>query len=420
MKNTPKGMRLHIGIFGRRNTGKSSLLNALTSQQVSIVSHIAGTTTDPVEKPMELLPLGPVQFIDTAGMDDIGALGSMRVKRSVRILDRTDIALLVSTPSSWGDFEEELLARFKALAIPFLIILNKTDIEEPEPGLIAELSGRDLPPPILTAAPSGKGISDLKEALIREAPDSFLTSPSIVGELINPGEMVVLVVPIDLEAPKGRLILPQVQTIRDILDHDACSMVVKERELRAALDMLKQPPALVVTDSQAFLKVAGDTPPGVPLTSFSILFARLKGDLAAFVEGALSIEHLQSGDRILIAEACTHHPIAEDIGRVKIPRWLRQYVGNQLEIQHVQGSDFPDDLSPYNLVIHCGSCTFNRKQLLSRILACRNAGVPITNYGVAISYTLGIFERALAPFPAAADILERYRTGALQHVMKTY
>jgi len=255
-----------------------------------------------------------------------------------------------------------------------------------------------------TAAAEGVGILDLREAFIRNAPEEFINAPAIVGDLLPAGELAVLVIPIDLEAPKGRLILPQVQSIRDILDNDAYCMVVKERELRDALERLKCPPALVVTDSQAFLKVAGDTPLDIPMTSFSILFARFKGDLTEFVAGAMAIDTLRSGDRILVCEACSHHPIGEDIGRVKLPRWLRQYVGGKLEFVHVQGHDFPDDLTPYKLVVHCGACMWNRREVLSRILRCRKASVPITNYGLAIAFSLGIFERALKPFPAALEV----------------
>jgi [FeFe] hydrogenase H-cluster maturation GTPase HydF len=257
---------------------------------------------------------------------------------------------------------------------------------------------------VRTVASRGEGILDLREAIIRIAPEEFINAPSIVGDLVPPGELAVLVMPIDLEAPKGRLILPQVQSIRDILDCDAYCMVVKERELRDALERLKRPPALVVTDSQAFLKVVADTPPEVPLTSFSILFARFKGDLTEFVRGTLSIDALKPGDRILVAESCSHHPIGDDIGRVKIPRWLTQYVGGKLEFTHVQGHDFPEDLSDYQLVIHCGACMWNRREMLSRMLRCRRAGVPIANYGITIAYSLGIFERALSPFPATLEV----------------
>jgi [FeFe] hydrogenase H-cluster maturation GTPase HydF len=393
-------MRLHIAIFGRRNAGKSSLLNALTRQAASIVSDIAGTTTDPVEKPMELLPLGPVLFIDTAGLDDAGALGEARVARSRQVFDRADIAVLVVPAGEWTAFEELVAGEMQRRGIPLIVAWNKCDLAEPAPDAEARVEALQARS-IRTVAAGGRGITDLREALIKSAPEEFLNAPTILGDLVPAGDLAVLVVPIDMEAPKGRLILPQVQSIRDILDNDAYCMVVKERELREALDRLTRPPALVVTDSQAFLKVGADTPDAVPMTSFSILFARFKGDLAELARGAAAIDRLQAGDRVLIAEACSHHPIGDDIGRVKIPRWLEQYVGGKLAITHVQGHDFPDDLGAYALVIHCGGCVHNRRQMLSRILHCRTAGVPITNYGLAIAASLGIFERALAPFPAA-------------------
>jgi [FeFe] hydrogenase H-cluster maturation GTPase HydF len=408
MRSAPKGLRLHIGLFGRRNVGKSSLLNALTRQTVSIVSDIAGTTTDPVEKPMEMLPIGPVLFIDTAGIDDVGALGEMRVQKTRQVFDRTDVGIIVSVAGDWGEFEEAILAELRERKIPVIVVFNKTDVAGVDAAQESRLKDAQIPC-IETSAASGEGILDLREALIRSAPEEFINTPAIIGDLVPAGELAVLVIPIDLEAPKGRLILPQVQSIRDILDNDAYCMVVKERELRDALDRLKRPPALVVTDSQAFLKVAGDTPDGVLMTSFSILFARFKGDLVEFVKGALAIESLAPGDKVLICESCSHHPIGEDIGRVKLPRWLRQYVGGKLEFTHVQGHDFPDDLATYKLAVHCGACMWNRREVLSRIIRCQQAGVPITNYGLAIAYSLGIFERALKPFPAA---LEVYRSHA--------
>ena len=425
MSSTPKGLRLHIGFFGRRNVGKSSLLNAITRQHVSIVSDVAGTTTDPVEKPMELLPLGPVLFIDTAGIDEAGGagatgelgasskLGALRVEKTRQALERTEIAVLVAEPGVWGEFEDGLLADFAERQTPAVVVINKTDAVAPDAALVERLRGEKMHV-VLASAITGVGLPELREALLELAPADFIDSPAIVGDLVGPGELAVLVVPIDKEAPKGRLILPQVQTIRDLLDTDALCMVVKERELRSALDRLKTPPKLVVTDSQAFLKVAADTPAEIPLTSFSILMARFKGDLTAQVEGTLAIERLRSGDRVLIAEACTHHPIGEDIGRVKIPRWLTQYTGVKLEFETMQGRDFPADLSGYKLVIHCGACMWNRRQMLSRILQCQHAGVAITNYGLTIAYSLGIFARALEPFPAA---LARYRAlaGAEAH-----
>jgi len=404
MQTTPKSMRLHIGLFGRRNVGKSSVLNALTRQDVSIVSDQAGTTTDPVEKAMELLPLGPVLFIDTAGIDDVGALGQQRIERTRRVFDRTDVALVILDEPTLGTFERRLLDEFADLKTPTILVFNKTDLYAPAPESREEAKARNVPA-VSTSATTGDGIEDLFKALIAATPEDFICTPSIVGDLLPPGELAVLVVPIDKEAPKGRLILPQVQTIRDLLDSDAYCMVVKERELRDALDRLKRPPKIVVTDSQVFQKVAADVPREVWLTSFSILFARLKGDLGEMVRGAMAIEELQSGDRVLICEACTHHPIGEDIGRVKIPRWLRQYVGGKLEFEHYQGHDFPHDLGRYRLIIHCGACVHNRREMLTRIALSRRAGVPITNYGLSIAYSLGIFERALEPFPAVRELL---------------
>jgi [FeFe] hydrogenase H-cluster maturation GTPase HydF len=408
MQSTPKGNRLHIALFGRRNAGKSSLLNALTRQEVSIVSALPGTTTDPVEKPMELLPLGPVLFIDTAGIDDTGALGELRVAKTRAVIERADLAILVCPQGEWGGFEEGLLAELQGRGTPVIVVFNKADLAGPAPETRAKLAAASIAM-VQTVATAGSGILELREALIKTAPQELLNPATIVGDLVAPGELVVLVVPIDMEAPKGRLILPQVQTIRDLLDNDAYCMVVKERELRDALGRLKRPPALVVTDSQAFLKVAADTPREIKLTSFSILFARHKGDLVEFVRGAMAIEHLKAGDRVLICEACSHHPIGDDIGRVKIPRWLRQYVGGDLQFTHNQGHDFPEDLANFNLVVHCGSCVQNRKEMLSRILRCRRAGVPIANYGMTIAYTLGIFERALEPFPAALEAYQELR-----------
>lgn len=406
MRPVPKSFRLHIGIFGRRNAGKSSLLNAMTRQNVSIVSDVAGTTTDPVEKPMELLPIGPVLFIDTAGIDDVGTLGTLRAQRTRQVFDRTDVGIIVADAGRWGEFEERIAQELREREVPAIAVFNKADVARPAPEVTRALAEAGVPW-LETVAPEGRGVLDLREALIRAAPEEFINQPPIVSDLVPPGELVVLVVPIDKEAPKGRLIQPQVQTIRDLLDGDGYCMVVKERELREALDRLKRPPALVVTDSQAFLQVAADTPPDVKMTSFSILFARQKGDLTQFVHGALAIEDLRPGDRVLVAEACSHHPIADDIGRVKIPRWLRQYVGGELHFTTVQGHDFPDDLAEYALVVHCGACMWNRREVLTRMLRCRRAGVPIANYGMTIAYTLGIFDRALEPFP---DALATYRT----------
>jgi len=401
-----KSFRLHIGIFGRRNAGKSSILNALTSQEVSIVSEIAGTTTDPVEKPMELLPLGPVLFIDTAGIDDSGALGEKRIHKTMAVFDRTDLGLIISNSSDWDNFEESILKELNDRGIPVIVVLNKCDLVATgnyQPGSFP----KEKFPVVETSALTGFGMLDLRRAILDHAPEDFINRTGIVSDLVGPGEMAVLVVPIDKEAPKGRLILPQVQSIRDLLDNDSFCMVVKERELREALGRLNKPPKLVITDSQAFLKVAADTPPEIPLTSFSILFARYQGDLQEMVKGAMTIDHLRPGDKVMIAEACSHHPIGEDIGTVKIPRWLTQFVGGKLEFVQHRGHDFPDNLSEFKLIIHCGACMWNRREMLSRMMKARVAGVPLTNYGLTIAYSLGIFERALQPFPAA---LEVYKT----------
>lgn len=403
----PKSFRLHIGIFGKRNTGKSSILNLLTSQEVSIVSEIAGTTTDPVEKPMELLPLGPVLFIDTAGIDDLGDLGEKRIAKTMAVFDRTDLGVIVTNFKDWDNFEEMIINEFTNRTIPFIIVFNKTDLYEENKELISKLNLSDIQF-TKTSALKKTGLIELRKLLLESAPQDFIERPSILADLVGPGEAAVLVVPIDKEAPKGRLILPQVQSIRDLLDNDSFSVVVKERELREVLARFNKPPKLVVTDSQAFLKVAADTPPEIPMTSFSILFARFQGDLNEMVRGAMAIDTLKTGDKVLIAEACTHHPIGEDIGTVKIPRWLTQYVGGKLLIDNLRGHDFPENISDYKIIIHCGACMWNRREMLSRILKARLAGVPITNYGLTIAYSLGIFERALQPFPAALEI---YKTG---------
>ncbi|MFH1067680.1 MAG: [FeFe] hydrogenase H-cluster maturation GTPase HydF [bacterium] len=400
--------RLYIAFFGRRNVGKSSLLNALARQQVSIVSNVAGTTTDPVEKPMELLPIGPCLFIDTAGVDDVGALGKLRIEKTRKILDRADIGVIVAPSGEWTKFERQLTEELRARAIPAIVVFNKSDLATADAAQVQHFKESKIPC-LHTTATTGEGLPELRAALMKAAPEDWLREPSIAGDLVKPGELAVLVTPIDKEAPKGRMILPQVQTIRDLLDSHAYCMVVRERELRPALNQLKRPPALVITDSQAFLKVAADTPRSIPMTSFSILFARLKGNLNEFVRGAMAIETLKPGSRVLIAESCAHHPIADDIGRVKIPRWLRQYIGGELHCEVYSGHDFPKDLASYHLVVHCGACMTNRREVLSRIAHCRALDVPITNYGMTIAYTLGIFERALEPFPAALEIYRNFK-----------
>jgi len=402
MQKTPRGMRLHIGIFGRRNVGKSSILNALTRQQVSIVSEIAGTTTDPVEKPMEFLPFGPVLFVDTAGIDDEGILGAMRVQKTRKVIDRVDFAILVLA-GGWGKFEQQILDELKSRNIPIIAAINKIDQAEPSADMINHLESNKIRW-VETRADKGEGILALRELLLSETPADFLEPRGILSDLVGPGGMAVLVIPIDKEAPKGRIILPQVQSIRDLLDHDATCVVTTEKTLANVFKQLKTPPKLVVTDSQAFEKVNAVTPPDVLMTGFSVLFSRFRGDLLAQVEGALAVDLLKPGDKVLVAEACTHHPIGDDIGRVKIPNWLNKYVGGKLEFKTIQGHDFPEDVTLYKLVIHCGACTINRKEVLNRIMRCRNAGVPFTNYGLVIAYSLGLFERALGPFPEALAI----------------
>lgn len=383
-----KSFRLHIGVFGKTNVGKSSLLNKITNQEISIVSEIAGTTTDVVEKSMELLPIGPVTFLDTAGLDDTSELGFQRVEKTMKVLNRIDIAIIVCDNRGLDCHESKLIEKLDELKIPYLIVVNKCDIEKPI------LNKEAL---YTSVKDDNQLVFKFKNALIKLLPDEFVNTPKIAGDLIEPKSTVILVTPIDKEAPKGRLILPQVQTIRDLLDSDCLSYVVKESELKDALANLKTQPALVITDSQAFRQVSEIVPKNIPLTSFSILFARLKGDLTEFVKGANYIDSLQDGDMVLILESCTHHAIEDDIGRVKIPNLLRKKTGKNLVIHNYAGHDFPD-LKDYKLIIHCGACMTNRREILSRILIANKANVPITNYGIAISYCLGILPRATEIF----------------------
>lgn len=390
-----KSMRLHIGVFGRTNVGKSSLLNKITNQEVSIVSDIAGTTTDVVEKSMELLPVGPVTFLDTAGLDDETELSGQRIEKTMKVVNRIDVAVVVCDFNGIGKFENDLIEKFKELKIPYLVVVNKCDLAPKSfhIDLKSELSNI-----IYTSVKKDdKIVFKFKEALVNLLPEDFVNSPKIVGDLVPAKSTVILVIPIDKEAPKGRIILPQVQTLRDLLDNNCLSYVVKESELKDALDNLKTPPALVVTDSQAFKKVSEIVPENVSLTSFSILFARLKGDLDEFVNGARAIENLKDGDMVLILESCTHHAIEDDIGRVKIPNLLRKKTGKNLVIHNYAGHDFPD-IKDYKLIIHCGACMTNRREVLSRVLIANQNNVPITNYGVAISYCLGILPRAIKIF----------------------
>lgn len=390
MNDTPSGERVHIGFFGRRNAGKSSVVNAVTGQDLSIVSATKGTTTDPVYKAMELLPLGPVVIIDTPGFDDVGALGEERVRRTKQVLNKTDIAVvIIDAAEGRTPADDEVLNLIREKNLPYLVVYNKADLLE-RPGQAQDHE-------IYVSALKGEGIHELKERLAHLKPVE--TAAPIVSDLIQGGDFVVLVVPIDTAAPKGRLILPQQQTIREIIDNDSAAIVVKEYELRHTLDCLGQKPALVITDSQVFAKVSADTPPDVRLTSFSILMARHKGLLETAVRGVTAIEKLHDGDTVLIAEGCTHHRQCDDIGTVKIPRWLRNYTQKDIRIETASGRDFPDDLSGYALVIHCGGCMLNGREVQYRMKCAADQQVPITNYGIAIAYMQGILKRSLSVFP---------------------
>ena len=397
MNTTPRSERIHIAIFGKRNAGKSSLINAITNQPIAIVSDMPGTTTDPVYKSMEILPLGPVVLIDTAGIDDEGALGKLRVEKTLEVLDKTDIAILVVSDLDDLTYEKWLVKLFEQKKVARIGVLNKIDRDQIYKEKLLFLQSTLGMPFLLVSCAQQKGIDDLKNALTKLIPDVG-EDLRIVGDLINPGDFAVLVVPIDKAAPKGRLILPQQQTIRDILDSDAIAIVTKEYELKETIENLGKKPAIVITDSQAFLKIDADTPPDIPLTSFSILFARYKGDLVEFVEGVKKIKELKPGDKVLIAEACTHHRQSDDIGTVKIPRWLRQIAGFDINFEWVSGYNYPKDLTKYKLIIHCGGCMITRREMLFRIELAKQQGVPIINYGIMIAYVHGILPRALKPF----------------------
>ena len=412
LNETPRGVRVHLALFGKRNAGKSSVINALTGQETAIVSEVKGTTTDPVYKAMEILPIGPCVIIDTAGIDDAGELGELRIKKTLEVLDIADVALLiVDINAGIKDDDQFILDQFKAKKKPIIVVLNKKDTlengsENNEIDRIAAALQESLSTPVVAVSALKKqGIKELKTSIISVIPDDE-DKFKIVGDLINPGDFVVLVTPIDKAAPKGRLILPQQQTIRDILESDAIAIVTKEYELRETLSNLVKNPKLVITDSQVFLKVAADTPKDLLMTSFSILFARQKGDLTEFIKGAKAIDKLKNGDKVLIAEGCTHHRQSDDIGSVKIPRWLRQRTGKQLEFEFSAGVTFTDDIKKYALIVHCGACMMNRTAMLSRVERATYHHVPIVNYGILIAYVQGLLPRALEPFPLAKMILE--------------
>lgn len=407
MNQTPSSERVHIGFFGRRNAGKSSVLNAITNQDLAVVSDVKGTTTDPVQKAMELLPLGPVVVIDTPGIDDEGELGALRVKKSYQVLNKVDAAVLVVDQTLGLSSEDfALIERIRQKKIPYVVVFNKFDLE-PASSLAKDMEylEKQNTPVQTVSTVTNLGIEELKEciAILTKTEEPKL---KIVGDLIHPSDFVVLVVPIDKAAPKGRLILPQQQTIRDILEADATAIVVKEYELKDTLKHLGKKPKLVITDSQVFAKVSADTPSDIMLTSFSILFARYKGSLATVVEGVTALDTLEDRDKILISEGCTHHRQCDDIGSVKLPRWIRQYTGKDIDFVFSSGTEFPEDLSPYKLIVHCGGCMLNEREMKYRLACATDQNIPITNYGILIAYMQGILKRSLIPFPSIAMMLE--------------
>ncbi len=398
LNSTPSANRVHIGFFGCRNAGKSSVVNAVTGQELSIVSDTKGTTTDPVQKAMELLPMGPVLIIDTPGYDDEGHLGQLRVRKTKQVLNKTDVAVLVVDGSvGMNDCDRELLALFREKNIPHCVVYNKRDLKE------CAVSQKNE---IAVSALTGQGIYELKELIahlsVQEGPE-----PQLVGDLIHPGDLIVLVVPIDASAPKGRLILPQQQVIRDILDHHAMAVVCQDTELKATLEKLGTKPAMVITDSQVFAKAAADTPDDIPLTSFSILMARYKGLLETAVQGAAAIHSLQDGDLILISEGCTHHRQCEDIGTVKLPRAIKAKTGKDIRFETSSGNEFPEDLSKYKLIIHCGGCMLPGREVLYRMKCAADQGVPMTNYGIALAHLQGILARSVSVFPHLAKLFDK-------------
>lgn len=406
MNQTPSSERVHIGFFGRRNAGKSSVLNAVTGQDLAVVSDVKGTTTDPVQKSMELLPLGPVVVIDTPGIDDEGELGALRVKKSYQVLNKSDAAVLV-VDASLGLCEEDFafIEHIQKKQIPYAVAFNKSDLA-PSASLAKDLQYlKEHQIDFVSVSTADlSGIDTLKEkiATLAKTEDTKLR---IVADLIHPSDFVVLVVPIDKAAPKGRLILPQQQTIRDILEADATAIVVKEYELRDTLAHLGKKPRLVITDSQVFAKVSADTPADIMLTSFSILFARYKGNLPALIKGVTALEQIEDGDKILVSEGCTHHRQCDDIGSVKLPRWIRQYTGKEPEFVFSSGTEFPADLSPYKMIVHCGGCMLNAREMKYRLACAKDQNIPMTNYGILIAYIQGILKRSVEPFPAVSMML---------------
>ena len=410
---TPKGLRVHIGFFGRRNVGKSSLINALTNQSISIVSDTPGTTTDPVEKAAELAPIGPVVFVDTAGVDDIGSLGKQRVQRSLSVLAWVDVALLITDAESLGPYEKEILEKAKITNTPVILVFNKHDTRVDAP-VIASVGDTAVVQTVLTSAVHKTGLDDLRQAIIRVVQTNTEPDKPMMEGILRAADNVILVTPIDTGAPKGRLILPQVQAIREILDSDATCTVVRENRVEDALRNAKIKPAFVMTDSQVVMKIHSVVPKDIPLTTFSIQMADCKCDLVEMARGAAMLEFLKPGDKVMICETCSHHPQADDIGRKKIPRWIGQKIGGELDIDVVVGKDFPADLTPYKLIIQCGGCVVTRRHMLSRLYAAKAQGVPMTNYGVAISYLQGVLERALELHPKALEAFQEARNQYLR------
>lgn len=393
----PRGERLVIALIGRRNVGKSSLINALTGQTIAIVDEQPGTTTDPVAKHFELLPVGPVTFYDTAGIDDVGTVGQKRVQASLKVLWRSDMALLVTDEQGLTPDEEAAVTQLEKMEIPFLILFNKNDKSAPPEQSLSLCREKGYPYALLSTA-TGAGVPEAREQIIALVPDSYKEERPIIGDILKPADIVLLVTPIDPGAPRGRMILPQVQVLRDVLDRDALAYTVKESDVTRALESLKNPPSLVITDSQAVKLVHTLVPEPIPLTTFSTAFARYKGELAPLVQGARAIDSLHDGDRVLVAEACSHHAQSDDIGRVKIPRWINEYTGQKIETVIAAGHDFPDDLEEFALVIHCGACMLTGMDMKRRIRQCQSRGVPVTNYGVAISKFHGVLDRIVRPF----------------------
>ena len=401
MNATPMANRFAIGLFGKRNSGKSSLINALTGQNVAVASEVPGTTTDPVRKTMELLPVGPVVLIDTAGLDDTGGLGALRVEKTYEVLRKCNLAVVVMDVEAGPTrYEEDFIRQLRQRKIQAILVLNQCDKRMPGTKEVGQIQKQFGTPVVCASAKSGFGIDALKQQIIENS-DMGDTEPPLASDLIREGEVAVLVTPIDKSAPKGRLILPQQQTIRDIIENNAIAVVTKENELARTLERLNTPPAIVITDSQAFQKVSEETPSEIPMTSFSILFARQKADLAEMVRGAKRIETLSPGDKVLIAEGCTHHRQSDDIGTVKIPRWIRKSAGDGIAFEWTSGAGYPKDLTDYALIVHCGGCMLNRREMQYRVETARQQGVAVTNYGVLIAYVLGILPRALKPFPEA-------------------